>query len=121
MESKIIVIDSEELGNIFNTYFENFLKKLAPTVNKPDLPERFNIEEALFFLKKEYGLDVTKSQLYKENHLKRINTEKYGKQIIFTQASLKEWADSKLKYSPDARKTMSGRLASEAIKKGGRA
>lgn len=92
-DSTIIITTREDIIDIVGDAVRT---AITPLVQLPkDEPERFNIDEAVEYLKK-IGVIISKSSLYKYTANGDIPVHRYGTRLVFVRQELLEWTNLKL-------------------------
>jgi predicted RecB family endonuclease len=92
--STIIITTREDIIDIVGDAVRT---AITPLVQRPkDEPERFNINEAVEYLKK-MGITISKSSLYKSTSNGGVPVHRFGNRLVFIREDLDDWACSMLK------------------------
>ena len=116
MEKQVIVLTPEQLQAMIDKSVNALLNKLKRHDNIINDNDIINIDEAVFFLKKN-GVPLARNYIYTLTHQKEIPYKKNGKYVVFSKKELLQWIDNRI-TRPETKSDAVKELAKSANRKG---
>jgi predicted DNA-binding transcriptional regulator AlpA len=92
---EMVLISPEQLKNLIRSELVSVITDVRPP-KKSDDKKFLRIDEAVNYLSGEFGINISKSHMYRLCSLNEVPVSRFGSKVVFTKQDLTNWANDRI-------------------------